>query len=196
MLGVSAFEPVSQLDLSTVVPVCQLGLSETIQITTSAGWSIQIVMPLDHSVPGRHTTYIVTLIYPYPDITLGHPKQGRHVGIQILTSSLFIIIILMSLWSHKVSDIIVSPPGLITSHYSIPDHGVILLQSGSRQPSSRIGFITKRDFAAFKSLAISLSPSHSFLFLNTDSLIGKTIFHLPKIFDEFLGGARRGEGIP
>jgi hypothetical protein len=83
----------------------------------------------------------------------------------------------------------------MTSRCSIPDHGVILLQSGSRQHHPGSGHHEARFCRVQISLALSLFLS-LFPFLNTDSLIGKTIFHLPKIFDEFLGGARRGEGIP
>jgi hypothetical protein len=75
------------LNLSTIVPACQLVLSENIQITTSARWFIQIVM-LFWTILCRGTSHhIGMLIYPNPDFTPGHPKQGRHASIRILTSS-------------------------------------------------------------------------------------------------------------
>jgi hypothetical protein len=162
-------------------------------LSLSLNWiSIQIVKPLDHPVPGRHTLLPRLLSQFHSGTsqagTSRLPEYWRH-------PLLFIILILMSLCSNLGSDIIVSPPGSMTSRCPIPDHGVILLQSGSHQlrpgsRSSRSGILPRSN------LSLSLPFFHSFLFLNTDSLIGKTIFHLPKIFDEFLGGARRGEGIP
>ncbi len=105
------------LSLSTMMPVCQLGLSsETIQITTSARWSIPIVMPLDHPPGTSHYmvsghAYLSLSRYHYGTSQAGTSRQYPNIDVKLLHHHYSDV----TPWSNQGSDIIVSPPGLMTS---------------------------------------------------------------------------------